>query len=568
MVVMEDVVRRIAKEEKTPELSNYWQSRYENILFKNNTLILLPKTLEWMNSNTVDRPVTPIAELDVKQFLSESKLDTQRLSDAVFMSIRFLDSVLEYIPFTAEARSRVDQYRKIGLGIYNIDEVVTELGGDDTLETIDYLGDVFSNYCYRASESLAEEKGMCENWGEVAYLDRIKSFDRWLGVEGNIISGLERTSYIKQNNIVASTLKMVQRRNSHILALPPNDTWKKWSDRDKVSDPIKQFIEQKQVIEKESETILKQDYETGEIVKIQKQGNHHFNKIALVKSFTPTSEGGYYTLESSDASISTERYLSKELASVTADQILSIIHSHSDIQLHLIARNIVGGKILLTEDGQLPSVSVEHKHSIKQTLANVVSMHLGQFVDISNLEYIHDEFDRINDTIHLVYSAEINYTNKKGNWHDINNIQDNHPQKNYLAKYTEQKSRTSEYKNELTQIKNKYEEIVLLNKVYEAEQKDWQWLGEFSTVTATKEITLTNNEIIILGIEKQSDKKRSIKLYSKTELSSTHTLCVLISYIINNYAAPKDGDIVAHVRGLLHDSISQEIMDYVQKYLE
>ncbi len=220
--------------ENTPELGQYWQKRYEKFL-KNNVFSLSNK-IEFLleQKYPIDAPVTPHGYLNLPVFLGKNKIvDEVMLQNCIETSVRFLDSILDIINFTPETRQLVIQNRKIGLGVLNFEEYLVSREAASRLEEIDYLGEIISSSSYRASEALAEEKGACINWENLALTIRPKVFEYWYNSEtGEVKSGLDISEEFTSSNLSTSNFEIIPRRNSHILLYPGDMEWQIWSDRD------------------------------------------------------------------------------------------------------------------------------------------------------------------------------------------------------------------------------------------------------------------------------------------------------------------------------------------------
>lgn len=220
--------------ENTPELGNYWQKRYEKFL-KNNVFILSEKTqLLLEQKEPIDSPSTPYGYLNLPIFVGKNKVvDEVMLQNCIETSVRFLDSLLDIIHFTSEAKYLISQNRKIGLGVVNFDEYLGLRDITTKVEEIDYIGEIISSSSYRASEALAEEKGPCENWQNLAFIIRPKAFEYWYNSEtGEVKSGLDISEEFTSTNLLSSHFEIIPRRNSHILLYPNDVEWQIWNDRD------------------------------------------------------------------------------------------------------------------------------------------------------------------------------------------------------------------------------------------------------------------------------------------------------------------------------------------------
>jgi hypothetical protein len=238
-------LEKIASTENTPELAKYWQTRYTNFFGRGN-FDLSQKTVQLLLSEQiVDKPITPLGEIYLSKHLDKNKeLDQIVLQSTIETAVRFLDSCLEAINFSPETYKIVDQYRKIALGIADFEEYLEIKNPSNEIGEIDFLGNFISNYAYRTSETLAEEKGDCQSWSKIYKHLRPKTFEYWFNSENeDIKNGLELIDQYDQKTILDSKFEIIPRRNSHILLFPADLEWQLWNDRDENSP--KTEIEQK-----------------------------------------------------------------------------------------------------------------------------------------------------------------------------------------------------------------------------------------------------------------------------------------------------------------------------------
>lgn len=231
------LAQKVSRSEATVELADYWQKRYELILL-NNLFVLSEKTTQQiLNNQVIDRPSTPFGDLVVLSHLDANQvLDDIRLQSTIETAVRFLDAVLDILNFNEESKFIVNQYRKIGLGFFDITEFLENNVQGSQLDIIDHLGNLISNSSYRASETLAEEKKACINWISISRHLRPKSFELWLKEnQDQKINGLALNESYDTDTILETDYHIIPRRNSNLLLLPPDLEWQIWSDRDESS---------------------------------------------------------------------------------------------------------------------------------------------------------------------------------------------------------------------------------------------------------------------------------------------------------------------------------------------
>lgn len=253
------LAQKVSKSEATVELAAYWQKRYELILL-NNLFVLSDKTSQQIISNQpIDRPSTPFGDLVLLSHLdANDRLDDIRLQATIETAVRFLDATLDALNFNEESRFIVNQYRKIGLGIFDITEFLETKRKDSELDIIDHLGNLISNSSYRASETLAEEKKACNNWSQISKHLRPKSFELWFRENSDTkINGLSLSEKYDTESILETDYEIIPRRNSNLLLLPSELEWQLWSDRDESSPKtvVTPFVETPPIINFEANTM-------------------------------------------------------------------------------------------------------------------------------------------------------------------------------------------------------------------------------------------------------------------------------------------------------------------------
>jgi hypothetical protein len=233
------IIKLSASSENTAELKLYWEKRYEE-MFSRSLFNLSSKTIEMvLQQDVLSKPTTPFGDIILLSHLDNNKmLEETTLQSTVETAVRFLDGLLDGIKFTPDAKNTINQYRKIGIGIVDFKQYLESRGSVSDLDEIDYIGNLISSNAYRASESLAEEKGVCQGWDEIKVHVRPKSFEYWYDRDtGEIKNGLEINEIYTQESIKNTKYQIIPRRNSNILLLPPDLEWQIWADRD-VSAPM------------------------------------------------------------------------------------------------------------------------------------------------------------------------------------------------------------------------------------------------------------------------------------------------------------------------------------------
>jgi ribonucleoside-diphosphate reductase alpha chain len=149
------------------------------------------------------------------------EIDWQDLAETVAISIRFLDNVLSVSEFaTPDQKHNVrNVFRQLGLGIMGWADYLKlariPYDSAEHLEEIDRWGSWIAHHAYRASESIAAEKGPCGVWSQIQEVRTGNTFERWVDSEGNHYNGAEALTSNRQD------LTQVPRRNSTVLSIAP-----------------------------------------------------------------------------------------------------------------------------------------------------------------------------------------------------------------------------------------------------------------------------------------------------------------------------------------------------------
>lgn len=234
--MISNIIKQAAIRENTEQLKTFWLKKYTE-LTENNYFVLSPKTIELAVEKEVIRPATPFGDLVLMTHLDETgEINENLLQNNIEVAVRLLDACLDVIAFDKNSIKVINQYRKIGLGIADFGQYYKNLKRENNqtseAEEIEYIGNLISNNAYRSSESLSEEKGICQNWDNIKKILRDKPFEYWYNTEnGDIKTSSEMVANFDQNRVEASDFEIVPRRNSHIMLLPAIDEWQVWSDR-------------------------------------------------------------------------------------------------------------------------------------------------------------------------------------------------------------------------------------------------------------------------------------------------------------------------------------------------
>jgi ribonucleoside-diphosphate reductase alpha chain len=167
-----------------------------------------------------------LGSLVLTKFISQNPdgtiaIDWQDLAETVAISVRFLDNVLDVSEFaTPDQKYNVrNVFRQLGLGIMGWADYLKQAripyDSSQHLDEIDLWGGWMAQHAYRASESLAAEKGSCGVWPQIQEVRTGNIFELWTDSEGNQYNGEEALASSRQD------LTQVPRRNSTVLSIAP-----------------------------------------------------------------------------------------------------------------------------------------------------------------------------------------------------------------------------------------------------------------------------------------------------------------------------------------------------------
>jgi hypothetical protein len=225
------LIQKIAQAENTPELRSYWTRRF-NSLFEKEVFSLHPKTEELLQEGaTISKPFTPFGVIHIDAFIDGETIDEVELQNTIDNAIRLLDNILDALTGDEKSLSIMNDFRKIALGIDSYESYINQ--AKEKTVRIDTIGNLVSNGAYRASESIAEEKGTCKSWDSIKFLLRSKTFEYWYHTDtGKIIDAHSLSAEFSQDTVIRSGYEIIPRRNSHLLSYPNESDWNIWADRE------------------------------------------------------------------------------------------------------------------------------------------------------------------------------------------------------------------------------------------------------------------------------------------------------------------------------------------------
>ena len=132
--------------------------------------------------NCGEQPLMPyescnLGSINLAKFVSEGKIDFERLRRVISLSVRFLDNVVDANNFPVEKIEAMTRMtRKIGLGYMGFADMLIKLkiayNSGEALDTGERVMEFLQNKSHIESEKLAEERGVFPGWSG-SYWDEI-----------------------------------------------------------------------------------------------------------------------------------------------------------------------------------------------------------------------------------------------------------------------------------------------------------------------------------------------------------------------------------------------------------
>ena len=492
MKTVSELIVLAANTENTPELVDFWVSRYQYLLTNPQFFRLHANTINAAEQRNISTPITPVGEIFLNAHFN---VDTRQFSIAplqeiIFTATRFLDALIEVFDFDADTRIRMQKYRKLGLGIAQIGEFLDEFAPENPQTLIDDIGNFFSNFAYRASESLAEEKGECEDWDTLKKIIRSRSFEKWINTEnGSVYDGLYITEHRTTQDIVSSPFEIIGRRNSHLLLLPPDSAWKKWSDRDGSNDGIRAMLEQKK--EQKSQQNIAQ-YEIGELVKVIKKDSLLYQKMVQIEIIDTLVQPIQYHIKTQGI-ISNELFLSREIEPADATKLLEKIDQQVRVELYIFIFNDKGSRVMASRNKLVPTLILTPGMDLQTAVTNTLSQELEHFADILQIDVASFSQDTMRNTLQLGCVVQINKSRQISTWQDIDTLLADKMTEALLSPILAKIRVDDRAAHTIEQLQARTKELELVAQVSDIEVQKNTWTSYFETISARTVLTLTDD---------------------------------------------------------------------------
>jgi len=483
--VLERLLKLAAETESTPELRKFWEKKYTEVLHARRLFVVSNKTLELLyQDKTQTKPATTYGDILLCKYLDNQKaLDESLLQDTIETAVRFLDALLDKIQFSPEALAVVAQYRKIAIGIADFDDFLEQNKHINELDIINYIGNFISNKAYRASESLAEEKGPCLAWEKIKKHLRPKSFEFWYNKNtGEIKNGTDLYKIFDQNTILQSPFELIPRRNSSILLFPQSQPWQVWSDRDQYSPPT--TIDTTQFTSSQEDNhpvITKTDlpkidepvFQIGELVRVTIDGQ---SKILQVVDIDVQPEKNQTLYRLTDGNKETEEKLwnENELSVVELSDLLATINQRekstiepkSQIVLNALIINFNKNLIAIDKRSEgvikLPSTNFKENKESEEVLQSFLNEYFDFYGTVTSSLVSTTEIKETKEsTLHLGFLIDSKYfaNSNKLEWVDLDSKELPQYIQILIQKASSQRSIILELQNTLKQAIKKQQEL-------------------------------------------------------------------------------------------------------------
>jgi ribonucleoside-diphosphate reductase alpha chain len=104
--------------------------------------------------------------LNISDFWNNNNLNEKMFINSIRLAVRFLDNVVDKMQINDEVLLKQLYYtRRIGLGVMGYADILSRLnikyGSNESLQLIDYIGNLYKETAHQTSIELALEKGIC-----------------------------------------------------------------------------------------------------------------------------------------------------------------------------------------------------------------------------------------------------------------------------------------------------------------------------------------------------------------------------------------------------------------------
>jgi hypothetical protein len=282
------LTKRISTLENTQEEQIKWQSAYLEIFEKGFFVMNRDNLEKLVNANVVDSPLTTYGEISLIKHIKRVNIDYKQLAKTTEIAVRFLDGCLDVINFSSEARDKINQFRKIGLGVADFDAYCIQSNQEQN-KAIYPIAETIAKSAYRASESLGIDRGPIANLELSKSYNKGKIFSHWLRQDAeDLLNGYELKKLAQEDKIDINQYTQVPRRNSHILLFPNQEIWFPFTDR------VEQdYIPYQEDVPLPNDT----EFAKGELVEVVDHNLEQFGKIYQIIDIKSINKKYQYILK-------------------------------------------------------------------------------------------------------------------------------------------------------------------------------------------------------------------------------------------------------------------------------
>jgi len=242
---IQNIIKLASRQENTPELSGFWERQYTEVL-EEKLFLLSESTIETVLNQSEVSPIEggflPIGFVDILAHLQKESFDETELQNTIDISVRFLDNLLEGVNLSETIEEDIKRNRNIELVIWNTKKFFKKLNLNENFQQ-KQLNSIKS-MIYRASEFLAEEKGVFANWVNVSQEITGHKYENWIDANGEpVASGKKIADEMDDESIRSKGYTSTPRRNYKLFE---NDNY---TQEDMPKKNIKNRVSNKEVVQ-------------------------------------------------------------------------------------------------------------------------------------------------------------------------------------------------------------------------------------------------------------------------------------------------------------------------------
>ena len=183
-----------------------------------------------LNTSKDETAVCNLGSINLRNHITDSKLDLDKLEETVTTAVRMLDNVIDinFYP-TDEARNSNRRHRPVGLGLMGFQDALAASGisyaSDEAVQFADESMEAISYFAIRASSQLAQERGPYGSYSGSKWERGLLPIDTvdLLEKERGVPVEMDRSSKLDWEPIRQQVAKHGM-RNSNVMAIAPTAT--------------------------------------------------------------------------------------------------------------------------------------------------------------------------------------------------------------------------------------------------------------------------------------------------------------------------------------------------------